>query len=121
MVLNKSVFKSFLNALNSKDINYREFIHGSQVFNLCSVYEGILLVLPTSVVATESAYSGMVEQFCMVWDFHSYGIDSVHVTLVASTATRLLTEANVKNWTATLRKSTEMVNYLVFKLVFNYS
>ncbi len=27
MVLNKSLFKSFLNALNSKDINYKEFIH----------------------------------------------------------------------------------------------
>lgn len=27
MVLNKSVFKSFLNALNSKDINWIEFIH----------------------------------------------------------------------------------------------
>lgn len=27
MVLNKSLFKSFLNALNSKDINYIEFIH----------------------------------------------------------------------------------------------
>ena len=27
MVLNKSVFKSFLNALNSKDINYIEFMH----------------------------------------------------------------------------------------------